>query len=338
MQHSLGNRRALLALALVAAGALWLLVQIGFVPRILLDVMATWWPVLLVGAGLDIVAPRLRPVKVPFTALACLIIIGLALVGVSLSSASDTTHVVERDPGVYFADIDIELGSAPTTIGRVQDDSLLTAHFVGQPQGAVVSRLGSLAAIEVRTATATGLPFLGRGHWTIGLPTDVPIHLAVSSRSADSTVDLTRISLEELQLEVGSGQLSANLPGLGSVYSADVSGGSGDMQMRIAPGASVDMNARFRSGTTELFVGEGTDMRLELRAGSGSVTLDLPDTAPIRLSVEDDGSGRLFVPSFLERRSGSGDRGVWESGNLEQGGRVIEVTIREAGSGAVTIR
>jgi hypothetical protein len=328
----------LLALALVAAGALWLLVQTGFVPRTLLSVMATWWPALLVGAGLDLVAPRFRPGKVPFTALACLIIVGLALFEALLSPAADTTHVLERDPGVYSADITIELGSAPATIGRVQDDALLDARFVGQPQGEVISRPGSLASVTVRPVPDTGTPFLGRGQWTIGLPTGVPVHLAVAGRNADSTVDLTWIDLEDLELAAGSGLLSATLPGLGAVYSADVSGGSGDLAIRIAPGASVDLTARLRSGTTELFVGEGTDMRLELRTGSGSVILDLPDTAPIRLSVEDDGSGRLTVPGFLERRSGNGDRGVWESSNLDQGGRVIEVAIRDAGSGAITVR
>jgi hypothetical protein len=338
VQHGHSNRRSLLALVLVAAGALWLLVQVGFVPTTLLSVMATWWPVLLVGAGLDLVAPRLRPLKLPFTAFASLIIIGLALVGVTLATVTDTTHVVDRDPGLYTAHIDIELGSAPATIGRVEDGSLITARFEGQPQGEVVSRRGTLGSIEVRPVPGNGVPFLGRGRWTIGLPTGVPVTLTLAGRSGDTSLDLTRISVDDLEIEAGSGDVSADLPGLGAVYRADVSAGSGSLEIRVAPGASADISARLRSGTTALFVGEGTDMRLELRAGSGSVTLDLPDTAPIRLNVEDDGSGRLTLPAFLERRTGSGDRGVWESGNLDQGGRVIEVTIREAGSGAITVR
>jgi len=79
-------------------------------------------------------------------------------------------------------------------------------------------------------------------------------------------------------------------------------------------------------------------MRLTLRTGSGAVTLDLPDTAPIQLDVRDDGSGRLTVPAYLKRRSGSGDTGVWTSDTLDRGGRVIDVRIEQAGSGSITIR
>lgn len=338
MQARQGNRRTLVALALVAAGALWLLVQTGYVPKSLLDVMATWWPVLPVGAGLDLVLPHRRLARVPFTAWACLLILGLALFGFALATVTDTSRVVDRDPEVNSVDVTLDLGSAPTTIGRATDQSLFTAHFVGQPQGQVTSRPGSLGLIEVRPLPGTALPFIRRGRWTIGLPTALPVYLTIASRSAETSVDLTRISLADLIIDAGSGQLSASLPGVGSVYSAAVSGGSGRIALGIAPGASVDLAARFRSGATELFVGEGTDLRLGLRTGSGAVTLDLPDTAPIRLTIADDGSGRVTVPNFLVRRSGNGDRGSWESSNLDLGGRVIEVTISEAGSGAITIR
>lgn len=337
MPASQGNPRTI-ALALVAAGTLWLLVQVGYVPRPLLDVMATWWPLFLVGAGLDLAMPRYRLAKLPYLALACLVVIGLALAGVALATASDTTYVLEHDPAVDTAVISLDLGDAPTAIGRADDDSLLTARFAGQPQGRVLSSLGSLGSIEVSPLPGARLPFSGRGRWTIGLPTALPVHLAIASRDANTTVDLTRVRLEGLVIDAGSGRFSAALPGVGAVYGADVSGGSGHFELRIAPGASLDLQARFRSGAAELFVGEGTDMRLGLRTGSGSVTLDLPDTAPIRLTIEDAGSGRITLPSFLARRSGSGDRGVWESSNLDHGGRVIEVTIGEAGSGAITIR
>jgi hypothetical protein len=182
------------------------------------------------------------------------------------------------------------------------------------------------------------VPFLGRGRWAIGLPTGLPVDLAITARSADTTVDLTHVSLDELAIDAGSGSLSSALPGVGSVYRADVSGGSGHIELSVAPGASLDLKARLRSGSTDVFVGEGTDLRLALGTGSGPVTLDLPDTAPIRLTITDDGSGRVTLPNYLVRRSGNGDTGVWESHNLDQGGRVIDVVVNEAGSGAITFR
>lgn len=338
MQDRRLNSGTVFALVLVGAGTLWLLVQIGFVPEVLVSVVATWWPLFLVGAGLDLVLPRYRPASVPFTAIAGLIVVVLALLGFTRYAASDTILAVERFPGVDAADISVRLGSASTTIGATNDDSLLTAQFVGQPRGEVVSRSGPLTTIEVRPLPRETPSFFSRGNWTIGLPTELPVNLSLTGGSGSLTVDLTAVGLEDLLIDVGSGELYADLPGVGTVYSATVSGGSGSATMRVAPGASVDMEARFRSGAADLFVGEGTDMRLRLRTGSGAVTLDLPDTAPIRLIVDDDGSGRLSVPGFLSRRSGSGDTGVWESRNLDLGGRVIEVAIVVAGSGAITVR
>ena len=331
------NYHGLLALVLVGSGVIWLLVLIGFVPAALIDVAATWWPLLLIGAGLDFLLPALRPARVPFTAFACLAVVVLALLGFTRSSASGTYHVVEHDPAVNATDVSLRLGSAPTTIGAT-DNALFRAQFVGQPQGGVVKREGPLTTIAVRPLPSAAMSFLTRGRWSIDLPSGLPTRLTLTSGSGAAVADLSGVNLEELVIDAGSGALSAALPGVGTVYTADVSAGSGNVEMRVAPGASVDMEARFRSGGGELFVGEGTDMRLRLRTGSGAVTLDLPDTAPIRLTVEDDGSGRLSVPSFLTRRSGSGDIGMWESRNLDVGGRVIEVVIVVVGSGAITIR
>ena len=332
-RDNLGN----IAFVLVAAGTLWLLVQIGFVPQSLIDVVGTWWPLFLIGAGLDFMLPRYRPGRVPFTAVACLVVVVLALLGFTRSTAVGTSQVVELGPNVMAADISLRFGSAPATIGAADDDAF-TARFVGQPQGEVVSRQGPLTTITVRPLPGAGMSLLGRSHWDMYVPTRSPTRLTLIGSSGAVVADLTRVSLEDLVVDSGSGAFSADLPGVGTVYSAAVSGGSGHMEVRVAPGASVDMEARFRSGGGGLFVGEGTDMRLRLWTGSGAVSLDLPDTAPIRLRVADDGSGRLSVPGFLVRRSGTGDTGVWESRNLEVGGRVIEVEIVAAGSGAITIR
>ncbi len=114
--------------------------------------------------------------------------------------------------------------------------------------------------------------------------------------------------------------------------------GSGSARVRVAPGASLDIDADTGSGSLHLEVGHSTDLQLTLDAGSGAVTLDLPDDAPIRLEVTDDGSGRLNLPGYLVRRSGSGDTGVWQSAAFERGGRVILVRVVGAGSGSITVR
>lgn len=376
MSAGTGAAKSLIALVLMAAGTLWLLIATGFVPTSLLDVLATWWPLFLVGGGLDLLLPRSRPMRIPYTALATVAVLALALLGVTLGGPTTQRYGATRGPDVRTADVTLTLGSSRATVTGAEPGRLFSVDVTGNPRADVTldgTRLTpntsngdtpatpaggpgpqpgtdleptdpvkveerARADISVRPLRDTAASFLDRGTWTIGLPLDLPLDLAIEGGSATTTLDLADLLLTYLSIDASSGALQADLPGLGAIYRAGVNGGSGGIELRIAPGASLDLEATFRSGSGVLHVGEGTDMRLTLRAGSGAVTLDLPDTAPIQLDVRDDGSGRLTVPAYLKRRSGSGDTGVWTSDTLDRGGRVIDVRIEQAGSGSITIR
>lgn len=367
MATTTGTGRTLLALALLAAGALWLLVATGFVPTALLDVLASWWPLFLVGGGLDLLLPRYRPLRIPYTAIASLVVVVLALLGVTLRGPNSVAYRIDLGTAARTASVTLRLGSAPTTVHAATGRNVFEASFTGDPSGDITldgSRVDSLGAahrtddpsaaadgtqlapgasssrpvIEVRPRRGTTATFLARSDWSVGLPTALPVALDVAAGSAATTLDLTTTALTALSLDAGSGSLHADLPGLGATYTATVTGGSGSVELWIAPGASLDLDGRFRSGSADIRVGEGSDMRLSLRTGSGALTLDLPDTAPIHLDVRDDGSGRLTLPAYLTRRSGSGDTGVWVSDTLDRGGRVIDVRIEQVGSGSITIR
>src|SRR5690606_39299162 len=174
---------------------------------------------------------------------------------------------------------------------------------------------------------------LGGARWDLEVPRGVPLDLRVEGGSRQLTLHLQHTQLSSPALDAGSGPTTVDLPGGGTPYRVALDGGSGPIELRIAPGASVDMEADLSSGPTSIFIGEGSDVRLTLETGSGPLDLDLPDSAPIRLTVRDDGSGPLRLPRFLERRSGSGDTGVWESASLRDGGRVIDIVLEEVGSG-----
>jgi len=330
--------RTLLPVILIAVGILWLLIQIGFVPPGLVTALGRWWPLLLVGGGLDLLIPARRPAKVPFVAIAAVLMLLIGLV-TPAGAGSDERQV--REPlsqGVRSVVAEITTSHQPTTITTTSDPfSLIEADFSGGNPGRVSTSGSRDARVTVRPSRG-GLPFSRPGRWDIALPTSVPLSLTVDGGSGALNLELDRASLASLEIDGSSGGVSAALPGNGAAYRAEVDGGSGSVELSIAPGASVDMEAEFGSGSGSVFVGEGSDFRLELRSSSGAISLDLPDSAPIRLEVRDDGSGRLRLPGFLSRRSGSGDTGVWESANYGNGGRVIEVSVRDVGSGSITIR
>lgn len=330
--------RILLPAVLITIGILWLLVEVGFVPPRLVATLTLWWPLFLVGAGLDLMLPALRPAKVPFVAFAAAIVLLLGLFAAPVATGADRQLREELPTDARSVTADIDTSSSSTTIAAAADPrSLVEATFTGQPDGRVTTSSGPDATVEIRPVR-NGFWFSAGGRWDIGLPSSVPLSLAVDGGSGQLTLDLVALRLRELELEGGSGRVRALLPGNGSSYTAEIDGHSGRVEVNVPPGASVDMDAEFGSGGADVFIGEGSDLMLDLSTGSGSVVLDLPDSAPIRLEVRDDGSGRLQVPPFLTRRSGSGDTGVWESRSLGNGGRVIDVRIRDAGSGTITIR
>lgn len=330
--------RLLLPAVLIAVGFLWLMVQVGFVPPRLVSTLALWWPLFPIAAGLDLVLPTYRPAKVPFVAFAAVIVLLLGLFAPAATSRTEGQVHEPLSQNTRSVTADIDAASSPTTITSTNDPrALIEATFTGEPAGRVTTSGERDARVEIRPLRSNVL-FSAGGRWDIGLPASVPLSLSVDSGSGSLTLDLGDLALRSLELEGGSGSVRAVLPGNGDSYTAEIDGGSGRVEVNVPPGASVDMEAEFASGGGELFIGEGSDLRLDLRSSSGSVVLDLPDSAPVRLEVRDDGSGRLQLPGFLPRRSGNGDTGVWESMNLGNGGRVIEVRILDVGSGTITVR
>ncbi|HEX7039879.1 MAG TPA: DUF5668 domain-containing protein [Trueperaceae bacterium] len=329
-----------LPIALIAIGAIWLLFAVGFVPPSLGAALARLWPLLLVGAGLDMLMPERRPRDVPFVALAAAVIllVGLFWPASALQRPATEVHH-DLPPTTERVSFSLRASSPVLNVRSADsDDTLVTARFTGEPRGVVAVDGAAETRVRLSPERAAFRPFVGPARWDVEVPRAVPLDVQVDGGSGPITLDLVGTQLVALELEAGSGPATADLPGGGRPYVVSVDGGSGPIELRVAPGASLNLEADLGSGPATVFIGEGSDAVVALELGSGPLELDLPDTAPIRLTVQDDGSGPLRLPRFLERRSGSGDTGVWESPSLRNGGRVIDIVLEDVGSGPVTVR
>lgn len=332
-------RRHLPAFALLAIGALWLLIETGFVPTGLTLALLRWWPLVLVALGLDLIVPAGSRGPLPFALYAVAFVLVVGLFGLAGRERAPVEHYAEAlPPEARSLDAYLELGRARATITAAGPGELVAAEFNGLDPGRV--SLTGTEELELRVTRGRTGPWLqlGRATWDVALTPQLPTRLTIDGGSGGAAIDLTGFDLSAVDLDGGSGATELRLPGDGRYYQAVVAGGSGALRVSVAPGASLDLTASTRSGGLRLEVGRESDMQLTLRTGSGSVILDLPDDAPIRLEVNDDGSGRLNLPGFLERVSGSGDTGVWHSAALERGGRVVSVQLLDVGSGSVTVR
>lgn len=336
-RHGLAD--ALLPVVLIAVGVLWLLVQVGFVPPSVVTALWRYWPLLLIGVGLDLIVPRARPGGVPFTALAALLLALAALVLPQQVAAPSGDTAFEAPLGdARSLDLQLDLASAPTDLTAAASPEVLVAARADAPPATFTLQGSRDPVLRVRPAGTPPRLFGPAGRWSFAVTDAVPVTLEVDGGSGALAFDLERIQLTELRADLGSGASDIVLPGAGRSYRVSLDLGSGASRVRVAGGASVDLELDAASGATVLAFDPGSDARVRLHGGSGSLRVEVPDVAPVRLEVRDDGSGSLTVGGALVRRSGSGDTGVWTSEALDGGGRVLDLRIEDAGSGPITVR
>lgn len=329
-----------LPLALVAAGVLWLLVETGFVPDGLTRALLVWWPLLLIAVGTDILAPDLRPWRIPYLGFAAVAVLVLGAFGIGAPGPPRTTTAhAFLSPSARTLRAEIDLGSAHGTIAAATEaDVLLDAEFTGRPSAQVDVDGLSDAILRVRPASGVRAPLPRGATWRVALAPSLPTTLDLRTGAGGASINLAAFALDELDLRTGSGDVTLTLPGRGEGVTARLDGGNGHLDIDILEGASLDVVAELGAGGATLTIAAGSDVRVLVASGSGDLLLDLPDDAPIRLEVLEDGTGRVDVGSALQRRVGSGDTGIWQSAALERGGRVIDVRVVGVGAGSITVR
>jgi hypothetical protein len=176
-------------------------------------------------------------------------------------------------------------------------------------------------------------------HWDIGLSPRLPLDLKIDGGSGHSTLDLSRLQLTALELDVGSGSVKASLPPGEERYEAKVDGGSGSCTLELADGADVDLETDVSSGSFKIEIGTESDVSLRVDGGSGHTTVDLPTGAAVRVDVRDSSSGHVRVPSELERtRRGEKDEGTWQTPDFEDADHKIVIVVEDMGSGSIEVR
>ena len=153
--------------------------------------------------------------------------------------------------------------------------------------------------------------------WDIGLNSGVPIQLNVDSGSGSVQMDLADLKLSGLKVDGGSGSVMIDLPGSTTAYAVDYRGGSGSLNLTLPA---------------------DSDVTVTLDGGSGSLNLHLPANSAVRLDVRDSGSGSVNMPGAMQRVSGSGETGIWETSEYASAAHKITIIAADLGSGSLNIR
>lgn len=353
------------SLALVLAGVLLLLSNLGVLPPLAWHMLARWWPLLLVAAG----GAMMAGVKARGVLRGALTFLIVVVVGVAISSA---TGLVDRASGwagdeeitttEYEAQmpetplesvlLEVEMGSSETVITDLPEEDGRLFHSIAEHTGDRVKPVmsfdisGREAQIRYSRKFSQGnVPFFGLfspvDRHTLELGAlDVATKYDLTLGSGDIRLDTARSKISSVRLVVGSGSARAGFAahnGVKSELTVDLGSGDADLDglANLNPGVvRIDVG----SGSAELnFEGKlGIDaVSVDAEVGSGSVTIRLPEEAGYRIYADVGSGGVVADGEDYDSDDFESDRPL-TSDNYEQAPVKFEIRA-DVGSGDIRI-
>lgn len=312
-------------IVLIGVGAIWLLVNLGYIA--VANLVGIWklWPLLLIAAGLDLLVGRRLPIVGALFGLATVgLVIFILVAGVQLPGARPVGVVTERlhTPleSAKSAQVTLDLWSDPVRVYSLSGSpELVDANITHTGQVDLTSTGAANKNIHLDHRADFNPEFFTFGspdqRADIGLTPSIPLELAVNSASGSQEFDLSGLNLASFALDAASGSVNMTLPKSAASYPVRLDGASGSINVNVQDGAS---------------------FKMKIDSASGSISIHLPQNAAVRIDVQDNGSGSLSVGSGFNRISGNDEIGVWETPGYASASNQIEITVTSFGSGSIS--
>ena len=252
----------LFPLILIALGFLLLASNLGYIQFDFWDFVTTWWPLLLIVFGLDILIGSLRARNVKPRTLAL-----------------DLGAAVQADVSVNF-------GAGDLTIGKAAPGMIVDGTFEGEvrygarPDGRVWLKLEPLS----------WWGWNPRGYrWTVGLTDAVPLKLALDGGAASANVDLSDLKVTDLRVKTGASSTVIRLPRAAGMTMVRINAGAASVKLVVPEGVAARVHSSMAIGSNDI-----NRQRFPL-SGSAYVSLDYA-TAPNKIDIQFEGGvGSLAV-------------------------------------------
>lgn len=251
---------------LILFGAVLLLQNLGILHWGLWTEIWRFWPVLLILLGVEVLLGRSSVGGA--IAFGLLIALAAAVLGFSSwwsgglftsnwwpgTGLIVTEQLTRPRSGVFHASYHIE-----TSAGRLSVDALPG----GDPQlyagsvrhdGRLVQQVAGTGDVQVRLAiegsrTAAEQSLTG-ADWSLSLSPEVPADLAVRTGAGESTLDLSNLRIQTLDLDTGAGKTSVTLPRT-AFQRGQVNGGVGEITVTVPDGVAIRIAASQSIGSIE---------------------------------------------------------------------------------------
>jgi hypothetical protein len=248
MEKRRRNASPLGAVLLILAGGILLLNVFNVLDWSIWWSIVRLWPLLLVAAGLELLLGRSRLGAL----LATILVIALAAGALWLLSAGvlatgmETAQISQPLGDATRADVSINpavgelwLEAAPEAANLVEGE---IHHGANEDIQESYSQEGDTATYNLSTGSGSWGAFPGGWDqsraWELSLSPGASLALNADMAVGDNTLDLTGLTLEDLNAEMGVGRLKVTLPATGQ-FTAKVSQGVGLVEIVIPKGMAV---------------------------------------------------------------------------------------------------
>jgi hypothetical protein len=281
---------------LIIAGVALLLDQLGLL-QVSWSSVWRFWPLLLVLIGLDVLLGRTRWGSIAFAVVAVVTVVAVLYyvpVTTPQTQTQEKSWELARDD-YQSASISLEPGIGDLTVGALDDSGNLVEATVAYDSRYTqirwdAGRRGDQARVQLVGKHQDWRPSMGepRDTWQVNLATDTPLELTVNGGVNRATLDLSKLLLNSLVLDMGVGEAQVQLP-THAGYEATISGGVGALRLevpeqvaariRVSGGiGAVNVNPRFeRQGdayVTQDYRAGAESIEVRIDGGIGMITID----------------------------------------------------------------
>ena len=252
----------LIPLILVVLGFLLLFSNLGYIQFDVWQFIGTWWPLLLIIGGLDILIGSLRARNVKPRTLA-----------LDLGAASQ-------------ADISINFGAGELTIGKAAPGRIVDGTFEGEVR--YDARPDGRVSLKLEPLNWWG--WNPRGYrWNVGLTDAVPLKLTLDGGAASTNADLTELKVTDLRLKTGASSAVISLPRAGGMTTVRVNAGAASVKLIVPEGVAARVHSNMAIGSNNI------NTQRFLPSGGDYVSPDYA-TAPNKIDIQFEGGvGSLAV-------------------------------------------
>lgn len=190
------------------------------------DLLATWWPLILIGLGLVVLAGALWPRG---------------------ESVVDTLAIPMG--GAASGEVTLKFGPGELEVVAGTPGTLVDGTF----EGGVVRHDRGPGRVELETDIAGVWPWFGqRVHWRVGLAPDVPIALRLEGGASRSMLELGGLNVPTLVVKTGASDTRIALPASVDHCDARIDAGAAQVRVTVPAGVAARIKAQMGLGSTSV--------------------------------------------------------------------------------------